>query len=79
MKQNPWKIIGEDSKRASRILYTSLTAIDACSNLLSPFMPSTSEKVSNAIPKESNNQWSLNSIKIGTQIETIGHLFKKFD
>ena len=75
----PWKIIGEDSKRASRILYTSLTAIDACSNLLSPFMPSTSEKVSNAIPKESNNQWSLNSIKIGTQIETIGHLFKKFD
>jgi Methionyl-tRNA synthetase len=56
-----------------------LTAIDACSNLLSPFMPSTSEKVSNAIPKESNNQWSLNSIKIGTQIETIGHLFKKFD
>ena len=75
----PWKIIGEDSKRASRILYTSLTAIDACSNLLSPFMPSTSEKVSNAIPKESNNQWSMNSIKIGTQIETIGHLFKKFD
>jgi len=75
----PWKIIGEDSKREARILYTSLTAIDACSNLLSPFMPSTSEKVSNAIPKESNNQWSLNSIKIGTQIETIGHLFKKFD
>ena len=75
----PWKIIGEDSKRASRILYTALTAIDACSNLLSPFMPSTSEKVSNAIPKESNNLWSMNSIKIGTQIETIGHLFKKFD
>ena len=42
-------------------------------------MPSTSEKVSNAIPKESSNQWSMNSIKIGTQIETIGHLFKKFD
>ena len=42
-------------------------------------MPSTSEKVSNAIPKESNNQWSLNSIKIVTHIETIGHLFKKFD
>ena len=75
----PWKIIVEDNKRASRILYTALTAIDACSNLLSPFMPSTSEKVSNAIPKESNNQWSMNSIKIGTQIETIGHLFKKFD
>ena len=75
----PWKIIEKDNKRASRILYTALTAIEACSNLLSPFMPSTSEKVSNAIPKESNNQWSLNSIKIGTQIETIGHLFKKFD
>ena len=70
----PWKIVGKDNKRASRILYTALTAIDACSNLLSPFMPSTSEKVSNAIPKESNNQWSMNSIKIGTQIETIGHL-----
>ena len=75
----PWKIVGKDNKRASRILYTALTAIDACSNLLSPFMPSTSEKVNNAIPKESNNQWSMNSIKIGTQIETIGHLFKKFD
>ena len=36
-------------------------------------------KVNNAIPKESNKQWSMNSIKIGTQIETIGHLFKKFD
>ena len=42
-------------------------------------MPSTSEKVSNAIPKESSNKWNMNSIKIGTQIETIGHLFKKFD
>jgi len=75
----PWKVINEDNERASRILYTALTAIDTCANLLYPFMPSTSEKVSNAIPKDSENKWSLNTIKIGTQIESIGHLFKKFD
>ncbi len=75
----PWKIINEDNERASRILYTALTAIDTCANLLYPFMPSTSEKVRTAIPKDSENKWSVNSIKIGTQIEPIGHLFKKFD
>jgi len=75
----PWKIIKEDNERASRILYTALTAIDTCANLLYPFMPSTSEKVRTAIPKDSENKWSVNSIKIGTQIEPIGHLFKKFD
>jgi len=75
----PWKIIKEDNERASRILYTALTAIDTCANLLYPFMPSTSEKVRTAIPKDSEDKWSVNSIKIGTQIEPIGHLFKKFD
>ena len=75
----PWKVINEDKERASRILYTSLTAIDTCANLLYPFMPSTSKKVRNAIPKDTENKWSVNSIKIGTEIEAIGHLFKKFD
>ena len=75
----PWKVINDDKKRASRILYTALSAIDICSNLLYPFMPSTSEKVSTAMEKDSHNKWAKNDIKIGTQVKPIGHLFKKFD
>jgi len=33
----PWKIIKDDTKRAGRVLYTSLQAIDSCANLLYPF------------------------------------------
>ena len=29
----PWKIIKDDTKRAGRVLYTSLQAIDSCANL----------------------------------------------
>ena len=75
----PWKVINDDKERASRILYTALSAIDICSNLLYPFMPSTSEKVSTAIEKDTHNKWAKNDIKIGTQVKPIGHLFKKFD
>ena len=75
----PWKVINDDKERASRILYTALSAIDICSNLLYPFMPSTSEKVSTAIDKDTHNKWAKNDIKIGTQVKPIGHLFKKFD
>ena len=39
----PWKIIKEDTKRAGRILYTSLQAIDLVQIYVYPFMPSTSE------------------------------------
>ena len=42
-------------------------------------MPSTSEKVSTAMEKDSHNKWAKNDIKIGTQVKPIGHLFKKFD
>lgn len=75
----PWKVIKEDENRAGRILYTSLQAIDACGNLLYPFMPITSRKVTEAIPKETVNEWALNDIKIGAELIQIGHLFKKFD
>ena len=75
----PWKVIKEDENRAGRILYTSLQAIDACGNLLYPFMPITSRKVTEAIPKETINEWALNDIKIGAELIQIGHLFKKFD
>ena len=75
----PWKVIKEDKDRASRILYTSLQAIDACASLLYPFMPTTSKKVSEAIPKETSNSWDVNEIKIGAELTEIGHLFKKFD
>jgi len=75
----PWKVLKEDSNRGGRILYTALQAIDACANLLYPFMPTTSEKVSAAIPKDTENSWSLNEIKIGAELTEIGHLFKKFD
>jgi len=75
----PWKIIKEDEKRAGRILYTALEAIDGCANLLYPFMPSTSDLVRSAIPRETENLWGLNKIKTGVELKEIGLLFNKFD
>lgn len=75
----PWKVIKEDANRAYRILHTSLIAIDSCANLLYPFMPTTSNKVKNAIPRETNNDWGVNKIKTGAELKEIGLLFKKFD
>ena len=75
----PWKVIKENQDRAGRILYTALQAIDACANLLYPFMPTTSRKVTSAIQKDTENFWGLNDIKIGAELIKIGHLFKKFD
>ena len=75
----PWKIIKEDNARATAILHTSLTAIESCASLFTPFMPTTSEVVKNAIETTTNNNWSVNDIKKGVPLEDIGHLFKKFD
>ena len=75
----PWKVIKEDEKRAARILYTALEAIDSCANLLYPFMPSTSDLVRSAIPRETENFWGLNKIKTGVELKEIGLLFNKFD
>ena len=75
----PWKVIKEDADRAYRILHTSLIAIDSCANLLYPFMPTTSNKVKNAIPRETNNDWGVNKLKTGAELKEIGLLFKKFD
>ena len=75
----PWKVIKEDADRAYRILHTSLIAIDSCATLLYPFRPTTSNKVKNAIPRETNNDWGVNKIKTGAELKEIGLLFKKFD
>ena len=75
----PWKVIKEDEERAGRILYTALEAIDSCANLLYPFMPSTSDLVRSAIPRETENLWGLNKIKTGVELKEIGLLFNKFD
>ena len=75
----PWKVIKEDKKRATAILYSAITCIDASATMFTPFMPTSSEKVLQAIQKETDNNWSLNKIKKGAQIENIGHLFKKID
>ena len=75
----PWKVIKKDEKRAGRILYTALQAIDSCANLLYPFMPTTSDLVRSAIPRETNNSWGLNKIKTGVELKEIGLLFNKFD
>ena len=75
----PWKVIKEDEKRAARILYTALEAIDSCANLLYPFMPTTGDLVRSAIPRETENLWGLNKIKTGVELKEIGLLFNKFD
>ena len=75
----PWKVIKEDKTRASAILHCALTSIDACATMFTPFMPTTSKIVSDAIQKENHNSWGINEIKKGAPLENIGHLFKKFD
>ena len=77
--EEPWKIIKDDTKRAGRVLYTSLQAIDSCANLLYPFMPVTSENVRNAIPKTTECKWGVNEIKRGVELGQLELLFKKFD
>ena len=75
----PWKVIKEDKTRASAILHCALTSIDACATMFTPFMPTTSKIVGDAIQKENHNSWGINEIKKGAPLENIGHLFKKFD
>ncbi len=75
----PWKMIKNDTKKAGRVLYTSLQAIDSCANLLYPFMPSTSESVRGAIPKITECKWGVNEIKRGVELGQLELLFKKFD
>ena len=75
----PWKVIKEDKKRASGILHCAITSIDACATMFTPFMPTTSKIVSDAIQKENQNSWGINEIKKGAPLKNIGHLFKKFD
>ena len=75
----PWKIIKNDTKKAGRVLYTSLLAIDSCANLLYPFMPVTSENVRGAIPKITECKWGVNEIKRGVELGQLELLFKKFD
>ncbi len=75
----PWKVIKADKKRASAILHCAITSIDACATMFTPFMPTTSKIVSDAIQKESQNSWGINEIKKGAPLKNIGHLFKKFD
>ena len=71
--------IKEDKKRASGILHCAITSIDACATMFTPFMPTTSKIVSDAIQKENQNNWGINEIKKGAPLKNIGHLFKKFD
>ena len=75
----PWKVIKKDNKRGTAILYSALTSIDACASMFTPFMPSTSQMVKNAIVRNTQNNWELNEIKKGAELKNIGHLFKKFD
>jgi methionyl-tRNA synthetase len=71
----PWKVIKEDKKRASGILHCALTSIDACATMFTPFMPTTSKIVSDAIQKENLNSWGINEIKKGVLCFLRGHLF----
>ena len=71
--------LSKDNKRGTAILYSALTSIDACASMFTPFMPSTSQMVKNAIVRNTQNNWELNEIKKGAELKNIGHLFKKFD
>jgi len=44
-KNKPWELIKDDQEKAKKVLGQLLTAIEKIANLLSPFMPETSEKI----------------------------------
>jgi methionyl-tRNA synthetase len=78
-ENEPWKVLKEDKERAGTVLTVSLTAIISAANVLSPYMPTTSKKVLDAIPREHGNIWEISKAIPGGKIKQIGHLFKKFD
>ncbi len=78
-ENEPWKVLKEDKERAGTVLTVSLTAIISAANVLSPYMPTTSKKVLDAIPREHGNIWEISKAIPGEKIKQIGHLFKKFD
>jgi methionyl-tRNA synthetase len=44
-KQEPWKLVKEDKKRAATVLYTCLWAIDSLKTLFAPFLPFSSQRL----------------------------------
>ena len=59
MKQNLGKLLKKMKSVLAEFYILHWTAIDSCANLLYPFMPSTSEIVRSAIPKETENKWGV--------------------
>ena len=78
-ENEPWKILKNDKERSGTVLSVALSAISTSATLLTPYMPSTSKQVLDAIPTTSNNLWSYNYIDTGKKLKKLEHLFRKFD
>ena len=78
----PWSLKKTDKKRMNTVLYVALESIRKISILLYPIIPSSSEKIFQALnlSKDKINLKSLknhNVIKPGTKLNKLDILFKK--
>lgn len=77
-KEQPWITVNTDKEKCSETLYNCVQIIANLSNLLSPFIPFSSEKI-RTILKLKDNQWRYVEIFNGSSINEAQILFERID
>ena len=75
--EQPWVSINENKKKCANTLFVCVQYIANLSNLLSPFMPESSEEICNFIGMGSN-KWMYTEVK-NKKIEDVHVIFEKID
>ena len=76
----PWKQVKEDTNKAATTLWVGINLISNLGVLISPFLPKTSEKITNLISDKSKFlKWQYREVSHGTKLIPQGPLFKKID
>ncbi|MDF2543303.1 MAG: methionine--tRNA ligase [Herbinix sp.] len=73
----PWKTRNDDISQCKQTIYTCVQIIANLAVVLSPFLPISSEKLSDWL--NLSDQWELQSVPEGYTIPEIGHLFERLD
>ena len=75
--EKPWTTIDSNKKKCSNTIYTCIQLIINFSNLLEPFMPSSSQEIRRFFDVEEGN-WSYTEVNKG-RINNVSVLFEKID
>jgi methionyl-tRNA synthetase len=73
----PWKLVKEDQRRASTVLWTALQAIAALGVAFSPYLPFTSDSLFEMLGVERPDEWTAPAILAGAMLGEISPLFAK--